>query len=134
VARQNGIAPTLLFRWRNLVKEGGLSALKADESVVGTSEVKQLKGRIRELERILGRKTLEVEILQEALEIAHEKNGLRGSRPCPKAIPGEDGVPRIENGPIEFSPKTEVVREKTSGSRSERQGRALSSLREIADR
>ena len=34
VARQNGIAPNLLFRWRKLVKEGGLSALKADESVV----------------------------------------------------------------------------------------------------
>ena len=73
VARQNGIAPNLLFRWRKLVKEGGLSALKADESVVGTSEVKQLKNRIRELERILGRKTMEVEILQEALEVAHEK-------------------------------------------------------------
>ena len=73
VARQNGIAPNLLFRWRKLVKEGGLSALKADESVLGTSEVKQLKNRIRELERILGRKTMEVEILQEALEVAHEK-------------------------------------------------------------
>lgn len=73
VARQNRISPSLLFKWRKLVKDGGMSALKADESVVGTSEVKQLKSRIRELERILGRKTLEVEILQEALEVAHEK-------------------------------------------------------------
>ena len=106
VVRQNGISPNLLFRWRKLVKEGGLSALKADESVVGTSEVKQLKNRIRELERILGRKTLEAEILQEALEVAHEKNGLRGSRSCPEAIPRSNGMPRFEDGPLESSPTT----------------------------
>ncbi|OOH82095.1 transposase, partial [Leptospirillum ferriphilum] len=53
VARQNSIAPNRFFRRRKLVKEGGLSALKADKSVVGTSEAKQLKNRIRELERIL---------------------------------------------------------------------------------
>ena len=108
VARQNGIAPNLLFRWRKLVKEGGLSALKADESVVGTSEAKQLKNRMRELERILGQKTMEMEILQEALEVAHEKNGLRGSHPCPKTIPGEDGMPRPENCPVESSPSTSI--------------------------
>ena len=126
VARQNGIAPNLLFRWRKLVKEGGLSALKADESVVGTSEVKQLKNRIRELERILGRKTLEAEILQEALEVAHEKNGLRGNRPFPKAISSEDGVPRPEDCQLESSPTTSMEWEKASGSRSKRRRHASS--------
>ena len=86
----------------------GVSALKADESVVGTSEAKQLKNRMRELERILGQKTMEMEILQEALEVAHEKNGLRGSHPCPKTIPGEDGMPRPENCPVESSPSTSI--------------------------
>jgi transposase len=32
-----------------------------------------LKKRLRELERILGKKTMEVEILKEALDIAREK-------------------------------------------------------------
>ena len=73
VARLYGIAPSVLFRWRKLMEDGGLSAISANEPVVGTSELKQLKTRIRELERLLGRKTLEVEILKEAVAIAHSK-------------------------------------------------------------
>jgi len=50
-----------------------------DEPVVPESEVKALKGRIRELERLLGRKTLENEILKEGIEPAGETTLL--SRP-----------------------------------------------------
>jgi transposase len=35
--------------------------------VVGGSEVRRLEERVRDLERLLGRKTMEVEILKEAL-------------------------------------------------------------------
>lgn len=49
-------------------------SLKANEKVVPESEVKKLKARIRELERALGKKSLQVEILKEAVEIAREKN------------------------------------------------------------
>jgi transposase len=35
--------------------------------------VKALKAKIRELERLLGKKTVQVEILKEALELAREK-------------------------------------------------------------
>jgi transposase len=55
-------------------------SLKANERVVPESEVKKLKARIRELERALGKKTLQVEILEEAVEIAKEKKLIsRGS-------------------------------------------------------
>ena len=40
---------------------------------MGSSEVKALEKRIRELERVLGKKTLENEILREAVKVAHEK-------------------------------------------------------------
>ncbi len=50
-----------------------MSSLGADEAVVPESEVKVLKVRIRELERLLGRKTLENEILKDAIDIAREK-------------------------------------------------------------
>jgi len=73
VARKYGIAPNLLFRWRKLMSEGGKVAVQADEQVVSVSEAKSLKKRVRELERILGKKTMEVEILKEALDIAREK-------------------------------------------------------------
>ena len=44
-----------------------MAAVGSDETVVGSSEVRRLEERVRELERLLGRKTMEVEILKEAL-------------------------------------------------------------------
>ncbi len=73
VARKYGIHPNQLFRWRRLMYEGSLCAVKAGEEVVPATEVKALRAKIRELERLLGRKTMEVEILKEAIAIAREK-------------------------------------------------------------
>jgi transposase len=86
VARKHGVSPSLLFTWRRLSREGKLSALQAGETVVGAAEVRRLKTRIRELERILGKKTLENEILKDAVEIAREKK-LISRVPL---LPGED--------------------------------------------
>ena len=74
VARRHGLSPSLVFRWRRLMSEGGKEAVRADEGVVATSEVRRLEERVRELERLLGRKTMEVEILKEALDLARVKN------------------------------------------------------------
>jgi transposase len=73
VARKHGVSPSMVFTWRRLAREGKLTAISAGEEVVAASEVRRLKTRIRELERILGRKTLENEILKDAVEIAREK-------------------------------------------------------------
>lgn len=73
VARRNGVAPNLLFRWRRLMSEGGVTAVGSGEPVVGTSQVRRLEERVRELERLLGRKTMENEILREALAKAQAK-------------------------------------------------------------
>ena len=67
VARRNGVAPNLLYRWRRLMTEGGAVAVRADDGVTGNGELRRLEERVRELERQLGRKTLEAEILKEAL-------------------------------------------------------------------
>ena len=56
--------------------EGGKEAIRVDEEVVGSSEVKVLEKRIRELERVLSKKTLENEILREVAKVAHEKTDL----------------------------------------------------------
>lgn len=73
VARRTGISPSLLFRWKRRMAEGGHEAVQADEDVVGASHLRELEKRVRELERLLGRKTMEVEILKEALELARPK-------------------------------------------------------------
>ena len=73
VARRNGVAPNLLYRWRRLMLEGGAVAVSSDDEVTSNRAVRQMEDRIRELERQLGRKTLEVEILKEALDKARPK-------------------------------------------------------------
>lgn len=73
VARRNGVAPNLLYRWRRLMLDGGSVAVAGDDDVTSNRTVRQMEERIRELERQLGRKTLEAEILREALEKAQSK-------------------------------------------------------------
>ena len=86
VARRHGISPSLIFGWRRRMTEGGKEAVRADDEVVAGAEVRALQKRIRELERVLGRKTLENEILREAIKVAHEKK-LISRLPL---LPGED--------------------------------------------
>ncbi len=73
VARLRGVSPSLLFKWRQLMAQGGRVAVKADEDVAAASRVRDLEQRVRELQRLLGRKTLEVGVLKEALAAAREE-------------------------------------------------------------
>ena len=84
VARMHGISPSLLFGWRRRMAEGGLEAVRADGDVVPASRVRELEAKVRELERLLGRKTMEAEILREALEQTRPKKlALRLPSPPP---------------------------------------------------
>jgi len=56
-----------------LMKEGGAVAVGSDEPVMATSHVRKLEDHVRELERLVGRKTMEVELLREALNKARSK-------------------------------------------------------------
>ncbi|MBC3197161.1 IS3 family transposase [Pseudomonas poae] len=73
VARRNGINANQLFLWRKLYQDGSLSAVSAGESVVPASELSDALKQIRELQRMLGKKTMEAEILKEAVEIARSR-------------------------------------------------------------
>ena len=73
VARRHGVAPNLVYRWRRLMKEGGAVAVGSDQAVVSEAQVRKLEAKVRELERLLGKKTMEVEILREALERSQAK-------------------------------------------------------------
>jgi len=70
VARQHGVARNQLFTWRRLVAQGSLTAAGSGEEVVPASDYRALQNQVRELHRLLGKKTLEAEILKEALEHA----------------------------------------------------------------
>lgn len=76
VARHFGVAPSLVFHWKRQMDDGAHQALAAGEAVVPESEAKMLRAKVRDLERMLGRKTMEVEILKEAVEVARSKKWL----------------------------------------------------------
>ncbi|MFC0574609.1 IS3 family transposase [Paraburkholderia solisilvae] len=69
VARLHGINPNQLFQWRKLHQDGSLSAVSAGEEVVPASELGDALKQIKELQRLLGKKTMENEILREAVEV-----------------------------------------------------------------
>ena len=73
VARRHGIAPNQLFYWRRRMEEGALTAVGSEEKVIPESQVRELEAKIRRLERILGQKTVDIEILKEAIRIGREK-------------------------------------------------------------
>ena len=74
IARENGITPSLLYKWRHAMEDGSLTGIDCEDGVVPKKEVKKLKARrIRELEAALGRKTLDVDVLKEAVKIGREK-------------------------------------------------------------
>ena len=68
VARRYGISANQLFTWRRLMARGAFTAASAGEEVVPASELRAAQQQIRELQRLLGKKTLENEILREAIE------------------------------------------------------------------
>ena len=69
VGRRHGLSVSLLFRWRRQLEGHGQGEREAEST---RSETRELRDRIRELEKLLGRKTLEAELLlQELTRLGH---------------------------------------------------------------
>jgi transposase-like protein len=94
VARRHGVAPNQLFTWRRLVAQGGLTAAGSGEEVVPASDYRALQNQVRELHPLLGKKTLEAEILKEALEHATGSNVAAEGRFPMKTVAEVIGVSR----------------------------------------
>lgn len=86
VARQAGVAASQLFQWRKAYTEGSLVAVGANEPVVPASQMQDALKRIRQLEAALGRKTLENEILKEAVEYGKSRKWIARS----PLLPGDE--------------------------------------------
>ena len=86
VARQFGISAAQLFQWRKAYLQGSLMAVGANETVVPASELQEAMRRNKQLEGALGRKTLENEILKEAVDFAKAKKWIARS----PVLPGDE--------------------------------------------
>ena len=58
--REFDVTPTAIRTWMRRSEVGAATAVKANGEVVAASELASAQARIRELERALGRKTMEV--------------------------------------------------------------------------
>jgi transposase len=87
VARQENVSAGLLFQWRKLERQGALTAVASGEAVVPASELAAARTEIAKLQRVLGKKTLENEILKEAVEYAAAKKWIARSPLLPKDEP-----------------------------------------------
>lgn len=86
VARRHGVNPNQLFGWRKLYQTGGLSAVSAGEEVVPASQFAAALKQIQDLQRMLGKKTMEAEILRKAVKYGRSKKWIARS----PLLPGDD--------------------------------------------
>lgn len=73
-----------MFAWRKQYQNGCLTTVKAGETVVPASQLTTAIREIKALQRLLGKKTLENEILKEAVEYGRSKNWIARSPLLPE--------------------------------------------------
>jgi len=84
VARQQGLTAAQLFQWRKAYLEGSLGAVGTNETVFLAAELQEAMRRTKQLEGVLGGKTLKNEILKEAVDFAKAKKWLVRSLVLPE--------------------------------------------------
>lgn len=65
LCRKSGITQTTFYKWRDKFLEGGKRALIHNGQAPTTSE----KARIEELERVIGKQTVEIQVLKKNLNL-----------------------------------------------------------------
>ena len=68
VARLHGVAASQLFLWRKQCQEGCLTGIAAGEQVVPALELASAMKQIKKLQRLLGKQSMENDLLKEAVE------------------------------------------------------------------
>ena len=81
VSRDLDVQPSVVRQWRRRFEAGATAAVATDEDVVPISALREAHQRIRDLERMLGKKQMEIEILQAARDVVKKVRGCaRGPR------------------------------------------------------
>jgi transposase len=68
LSRELGIGRSLIQKWKYLATKGAEAAVGSNGEVVPVGELRAAQARIKELERLVGRQTMELEILRVARE------------------------------------------------------------------
>lgn len=84
LSRELGVARTLIQRWKYLATKGAETAVGSNGEVVPATELRGAQARIKELERLVGKQAMELEILRAAREEVKKRPrwyGVSGKRP-----------------------------------------------------
>lgn len=68
LSRELGVARSLIQRWKYLATKGAEAAVGSNGDVVPVADLRTAQARIKELERLVGKQTMELEILRAARE------------------------------------------------------------------
>jgi transposase len=77
LSRELDIAPSVIRNWKRFAEAGATTAVQASEDIVPASHLREAYAKIRELERLLGKKQMEIEILQAAQDVVKKSPWLR---------------------------------------------------------
>jgi transposase len=81
IARELDIQPTVIRRWMKLADRGSTAAVEAGEEVVPISRVRELEKQVRDLQRLIGKQAMTIEILEAAREVVKKSPHLfKGSK------------------------------------------------------
>ncbi len=75
VARLHGIQASLLFKWKKQYLEGSLTSVAAGEDVVPSSEQATAIKQIKELQRLLGKKSWKLRTSKKRWSMVSRENG-----------------------------------------------------------
>ena len=81
LSRELDISRSVIRNWKRFAEAGATTAVQASEDVVLASHLREVYAKIRELERAMGRKTMEVEIRRAAQEVVKNESGHGTGRP-----------------------------------------------------
>ena len=77
LSRELDIVPSVIRTWARRSEAGAATAVAANEDVVPASQLREAYSRMRELERLLGRKQMEIEILVVVRDVVKKSPWLR---------------------------------------------------------
>ena len=97
--RKHEIAPNLFYRWKDEAEQGAKAALGGRSAAAAETEKDR---RIRQLERTLGRKSLEIEILKNVVGSELRGSSLPGAGAGRAGIHGYAGGPDVGHQPVEL--------------------------------
>jgi transposase len=84
LSRELGVARSLIQRWKYLATKGAEAAVGSNGDVIPLAELRAAQARIKELERLVGKQTLELEIPRAARDEVKKRPhfyGVSGKRP-----------------------------------------------------